>query len=95
MRLPYLSWDFHAQDPDGHAVLEWSGHQRELREQSLVLTEGLHVLLWEIDDGELMVIEGVITFSPARDYWVARTLDGTFRRELVPDEPGGWTWKYQ
>ena len=73
---PRIYADFHNADRQGRLRLDWVGTLEDLSRQQVQLREGLALVLYSDDldrqgrPDELQT-EGVVTFSPEENCWVA------------------------
>jgi hypothetical protein len=76
MKHPRILVDFQNADPAGRVRLRCNGTLEDLQRQSLELHEGQMVTVWEDDLDEhdrpqLLVADGVVTYSADEQCWVA------------------------
>ena len=76
MEKPRIYVDFHNADAQGRLRLNCVGTMEDLAQQHVKLQEGLPVTLYsdDLDDkGQLdeLEVDGVVSFSPAENCWVA------------------------
>jgi len=84
MKLPRVYADFNKQDRDGRLVLTCAGTKQDLERLGLTLSDGLKLLFYADDTDENgkpddIEVEGVVTYDPTNERWVAAYQAGEIR----------------